>query len=391
MSHQASDDTLWSRRDFVSATALGVIGLSGAARQGRVGERMAYVGTYTTDGRSEGIHILRMHPETGALRLQGVAAKAANPSFLALHPNGRVLYTVNELPEFSGQASGAVSAFAIDRASGALRLLNQQASQGKAPCYLSVDRGGRFVLVANYTGGSVATLPIGRDGRLDVARAVVQHEGSGADPARQASPHAHCILPAPDNRYVLVVDLGTDAVLSYRFDRRAGTLTPVSAGAATRAGAGPRHLAFHPSGRFAYVVNELDSTVIAFRYDAERGALEEVQTTAASPGGSVPDNHPADVHAAASGRFLYASNRGDDSIAVFSIDDATGQLAPVQEIPTGGRWPRNFTLDPSGGFLLVANQRSDSIVGFRVDAGSGRLTPTGHRVEVATPVCIRFR
>jgi 6-phosphogluconolactonase len=391
VSHDAGDESVWSRRDFVSTTTLGVLGLSGAARQGRVSEAVAYVGTYTTDGRSEGIYILRVHPQTGALRLQGVAARSANPSFLVMHPRHSVLYAVNELAEFAGQASGAVSAFAVDRASGALRLLGQQASQGKAPCYVSVDRGGRFVLVANYTGGSIATLPVGRDGRLGAARSVVQHEGSGADPARQASPHAHCILAAPDNRYVLVVDLGTDAVLSYRFDGRAGKLTPVAAGAATRAGAGPRHLAFHPGGRFAYVVNELDSTVTAFSYDPDRGALEEIQTTAASPGGSVSDNHPADVHVAATGRFLYLSNRGDDTIVAFSIDEATGQLAPVQEIPTGGRWPRNFALDPSGRFLLVANQRSDSIVGFRVEAESGRLTPTGHRVEVATPVCIRFR
>jgi 6-phosphogluconolactonase len=219
----------------------------------------------------------------------------------------------------------------------------------------------------------------------------VQHQGSGPDPARQAAPHAHCILPDPGNRHVLVVDLGMDAVLAYRLDDRTGKLTPVATGAALRPGAGPRHLVFDPAGRFAYVANELDSTITAFRYDGERGALDEVQTTAASPGGTVPANHPADVHVASSGRFLYVSNRGDDTIAAFAIDGATGRLTPVQQISSGGKSPRNFALDPSGRFLLAANQRSDSIVGFRVDPESGRLTPTGATVEVASPVCIRFR
>jgi 6-phosphogluconolactonase len=384
-------DSDWTRRDFLSASALGVVGLT--VPRGALGaaERLAFVGTYTTDGRSEGIYRLRVDTESGAMRLDGVAAKAANPSYLALHPNGRVLYAVNELSEFRGEPTGAVSAFAIDRASGALTLLNQQPSHGKAPCYVSVNRSGRVVMVANYVGGSIASFPVRRAGRLDVATTVVRHAGTGAHPVRQTAPHAHCILPDPANRYALVVDLGIDSVLTYRLDERSGALSVVTPGAASKPGAGPRHLTFHPNGRFAYVVNELDSTVSVFTYDAERGALSEVQVTPASPGGAATGNHPADIHVASSGRHLYLSNRGDDTIAVFVIDPASGQLTPVQQIPSGGKAPRNFTLDPTGRFLLAANQRSDAIVSFRVDGESGRLTPTGSTVELPVPVCITFR
>jgi len=385
------DDRL-TRRDFLSAAALGAVGVAGVSgSRWSTAERLAYVGTYTTDGRSEGIYRLLVDTTTGAMRLDGVAAKSANPSYLALHPNGRVLYAVNELSEFRGEATGAVSAFAVERSSGRLSLINQRSSYGKAPCYVSVALVGRVVLVANYGGGSIATIPVRRDGGLQTPKSVVRHAGSGADPVRQTAPHAHCILADPANRFVLAVDLGTDAILTYRLDQRTGGITVVTPGAATNPGAGPRHLAFHPNGRFVYVVNELDSTLSVFTYDADRGALNEVQVTAASPGGTTPANHPADVHVAASGRFLYASNRGDDTIAVFAIDTTTSQVTPVEQVPSGGRAPRNFALDPTGRFLLAANQRSDMIVSFRIDAESGRLTPTGSTVTVPTPVCIRFR
>ena len=381
----------WSRREFLSAAAVGVVSLAGRNQRQRPVERLAYVGTYTTDGRSQGIDRLLLNTESGSLRLDGIAAKAANPSYLALHPNGRVLYAVNELSEFRGQPAGAVSAFAIDRRSGALKLLNQQPSLGTSPCYVSVDRRGRVVFVANYGGGSIASFPVRRDAGLQTAKSFVQHEGRGAHAVRQTAPHAHCILPDPANRFVLVVDLGTDALLTYRLDERTGAITVVTPGTATKAGAGPRHLTFHPNGRFAYVVNELDSTLAVFTYDGARGALDEVQVTAASPGGTATENYPADVHVSPSGRFLYSSNRGDDTIAVFAIDSTTGQVTPVEQVSSGGRTPRNFTLDPSGRFLLAANQRSDSIVSFRVDEASGRLTPTGSIVAVPVPVCIRFR
>ena len=385
-------DDRWTRRDFLSATALGLVGVAwrGVDVSG-ADEQLAYVGTYTTDGRSEGIYRLRLDAASGALRIDGLAVKAANPSYLALHPNGRVLYAVNEVSEFRGEATGAVSAFAIAQKSGALTLINQQASQGKAPCYVSVDRTGAVVLVANYGGGSIATLPVRRGGGLEIARNVVKHAGTGGDPVRQSAPHAHCVVTDPDNRFVLAVDLGIDAVLTYRFDVRAAAITVAPSGAAMKPGAGPRHLAFHPSGRYVYVVNELDSTLAAYSYDAERGALAELQVTAASPGGTVADNHPADVRVAASGRFLYASNRGDDTIAVFAIDAATGHLTPVQQVPSGGKGPRNFSLDPTGRFLVAANQKSDNVVSFRVDPDTGRLTPTGSTIDLASPVCVRFR
>jgi 6-phosphogluconolactonase len=378
---------LLTRREFFPVA--GALGLTSVMSQRqRAAERLAYVGTYTTDSRSEGIYILRVHPETGALRVQGLAAKSMNPSYLTLHGNGRVLYAVNEVSEFLGQSSGGVSAFRVDRGTGRLTPINQQASQGEAPCYVSLDRTNRFVLVANYVSGSVATLPVRGDGGLEIAGSVIQHRGTGPHATRQTGPHAHCILPDPANRHVLVVDLGIDAVVSYELDGRTGKLTPVSSGAALKPGAGPRHLVFHPTLPFAYVANELDSTVSAFRYAPERGALDEVHTTAASPGGSTPDNHPADVHVGPTGSHLYLSNRGDDTIAVFAIDPSTGRLTPEQQIPCGGHWPRNFALDPAGRFLLVANQRSDSIVVFRIE--SGRLTQTAHRVELPVPVCIRF-
>jgi len=386
-----SADLRWTRRDFLSTAAIGLVGFAGRGGSAGADERLAYVGTYTTDGRSDGIHRLRLDTASGALRLDGLAAKAANPSYLTLHPNGRVLYAVNEISTFAGQPTGSVSAFAITRATGALTLLNQEASQGDSPCYVSVDHTGTVVLVANYGSGSIATIPVRQDGRLRTARRVVQHAGKGADPVRQTAPHAHCILADPGNKFVLAVDLGIDALLTYRFDARTAAIEVITPGAATKAGAGPRHLTFHPNGRFAYVVNELDSTVATYRYDGEHGTLDEVQVTAASPGGTVTPNHPADVHVARSGRFLYLSNRGDDTIAVFAIDASSGQLSPVQQISSGGKWPRNFTLDPSGRFLVAANQRSDSIASFRIDAESGRLTPTGSAVTVANPVCVLFR
>jgi 6-phosphogluconolactonase len=386
-----TNDSKWTRRDFLSTTSLGVIGLAAQRVTPSAEERMAFVGTYTTDARSEGIYRLLLDTTSGALRLGGLAVKAANPSYLALHPNGRVLYAVNEVSEFAGKPTGAVSAFSVDRATGALMLMNQQQSHGKAPCYVSIDRTGRVVLVANYGGGSITSVPVRRDGRLESAKTVVQHDGKGTDPVRQTAPHAHCILPDPTNRFAIAVDLGIDAVITYRLDERTGSITVVTPGAATKPGAGPRHLVFHPNGRFAYVVNELDSTLSVFTYDGERGALEEVQVTAASPDGAVPDNHPGDVHVASSGRHLYLSNRGDDTIAVFVIDPASGQVTPTQQVSTGGKFPRNFALDPTGRFLVVANQRSDSVLSYRVDGETGRLTPTGSTVEMPLPVCVKFR
>ena len=384
-----TDHARWTRRDFLSATALGMIGIANRGTRSGADERFAYVGTYTDGGKSQGIYRLFLDTTTGAMRVDGVAAKTANPSFLALHPNGRVLYAVNEVDEHAGQATGAVSAFRVARDSGELTLLDQLPSHGKSPCYVSVDRRGRVVLVANYGSGTIAAFTVRQDGGLARATTVVQHQGRGPNAERQTSPHAHCILTDPDNHRVLAADLGNDGILVYRFDDR--SMSSAGTRVATKPGAGPRHLAFHPNGRFLYVINELDSTLGVYAYDAERGSLAEVQVTPASPSGTAAANHPADVHVATSGRFLYASNRGDDTIAVFAIDPTSGQLTAVQQVSTGGRTPRNFALDPTGKFLLAANQRSDSILSFRVDTDTGRLTPTGHLVELPIPVCIRFR
>jgi 6-phosphogluconolactonase len=382
----------WNRRDFLSVGALGVLGL--ATRRlhvSRADNEFAYIGTYTSDGRSKGIYRLFLDTTSGVMRVDGLAAESRNPSFLALHPNGRTLYAVNEVQDHGGRATGGVTAFAVARETGALTLLDQLPSHGKDPCYVSVDRTGRTVLVANYTSGSIAAFTLGRDGRLRSTRTIVQHQGHGPDAERQTSPHAHCILTDPSNRYVLAADLGVDGVLIYRFDERTGSIAAVANRVATKPGAGPRHLAFHPNGRFLYVVNELDSSLAVYTYDVDRGSLDQVQVTAASPGGTVAGNHPADVHVATSGRHLYSSNRGDDTIAVFGIDARSGQVTPVEQVSTGGKTPRNFALDPTGRFLLVANQLSDSILSFRIDAETGRLTPTGQTAEIPVPVCIRFR
>ncbi|HET9011898.1 MAG TPA: lactonase family protein [Gemmatimonadaceae bacterium] len=388
-----------SRRSFLSAAAAGALGLramrscatGGAGGGGGSADRVLYVGTYTTGGRSAGIYMLRMARETGALHGLEPVATTENPSFLAAVPSGRAIYAVNEVAEYGGKPTGTVSAFARDPETGALTPLDRRSSQGAAPCYVTLDRGGRFLLVANYGGGSVAVLPIRAGGGLGDATAVVRHAGHGADPKRQGAPHAHCIVPDPANRFLLVADLGLDRILVYGFDERAGTLSPAPvAQGALAPGAGPRHLVFHPGGRAVYVTNELDSTVTTFRYHPDTGALDPVQTISTLDAPSAQRNAPADVHVHPSGRFLYLSNRGADGIAAFAIDPATFMLRPLQHVSTEGAWPRNFALDPDGRFLLVANQRADAIVVLRVDGESGRLTSTGERIALPAPTCIRF-
>ena len=353
---------------------------------------LLYVGTYTSGRASRGIYRLRMDPGSGALRPEGAPTPADDPSFLALHPTRPLLFAVNELTERGGEPTGAVTAFAVDTGrGGALAALDERASRGGAPCYVTVDHTGRFALVANYVGGSVAALPIDDDGRLGEAAAEVRLAGRGPHPERQQSPHAHCVILDPANRHALVADLGTDRVIAFPFDARRGTLDEHGARAvALRAGAGPRHLAFHPGGRLVYVVNELDSTLTALEYDPADGAMRAAQTLPTVDGPVPPGNAPADLHLAPSGRFLYVSNRGHDSIAAFTVDAGTGKLAFAGQSPTRGRGPRSFAIDPSGRFLLVANERSNSIVTFRIDAATGALAPTGSAASVPAPVCLRF-
>ena len=378
-----------ARRDFLAVSAISLIGLARGSESPPDGD-LLYVGTYTERTHSEGIYLIRMDRRSGQLRRVGSVSAGANPSFLALHPNGRTLYAVNELEQYQGRPTGAVSAFAIERDTGSLTGLNEQPSGGGAPCYVSVDRSGRALLVANYAGGNVALLPIEANGALALATSVVQHTGKGPNAERQEAPHAHCILPDPTNRFALAADLGADRVFVYHLDLEGRSLRHIEEGdAVTRPGAGPRHLAFHPTLPLVFVANELDSTVATLRFDSARGALTVLDARSTVPAEWTGTNYPADIHVASSGRTLYVSNRGHNSIAVFSVD-STGALALEQVVSTEGDWPRNFSLDPSGRWLLVANQRSDSVVVFGRDPENGRLTPTRQRIALPSPVCLRF-
>ena len=384
-----------TRRDFLKALGLGALGLtlsktSGAQSPRSPRELLVYVGTYTA-GKSEGIYLFRLNLSSGELRHVGTTKGVVNPSFLTLDGRRRYLYAVNEVEEFAGKKSGAVSAFAVDQTTGGLRFLNQQPSMGGAPCYVSLDASGRFLLVANYVGGNVTVLPVRVDGSLGEAADVKQFQGSGVNPGRQEGPHAHCILPDRSGRHVYSCDLGTDKVMIYRFDAKEGKLIPNDEPwVQVKPGAGPRHLTFHPGGRHAYVINELDSTVTAFAHDPGSGALRELQTVPALPTDFKGANTGADIHTSPDGKFLYSSNRGHDSIAAFRVDARTGRLGVVAHTPTRGKKPRNFAIDPTGAFLLVANQDSDTIVTFRRDPLTGRLDPAGHVAEVPSPVCLKL-
>jgi 6-phosphogluconolactonase len=325
------------------------------------------------------------------LHLDGVAGETKNPSFLALHPDRRFLYAVGEIGDFAGKRTGAVSAFRIEPATGRLQMLNQESSGGAGPCHLTVDRSGRNVLVVNYGGGSVSVLPIREAGSLGPATAFVQHRGSSVNPRRQQGPHAHSINLDAANRFAFVADLGLDKIMVYRFDPAAGTLTANEpAWASVAPGSGPRHFAFHPSGQFAYVINEISSTLTAFRYDASRGSLSELQTVSSLPAGPVEGNSTAEIQVHPSGKFVYGSNRGHNSIAVFAVDGGAGRLTLVEHESTQGKAPRNFGIDPTGQFLLACNQDSHTIVGFRIDQQTGALTPTGQKLDVPSPVCVKF-
>ena len=350
---------------------------------------MVYVGTYTR-GESLGIYRLRLDLETGKLTSVGVTEDVENPSFLAIHPTGRFLYAVNEVGNFSGNRSGAVSAFAIDRRSGALKLLNQQPSGGAGPCHLVVDRAGKHVLLANYGGGSIAALPLGEDGRLGPATAFVQHEGSSVNPRRQQAPHAHSINLDSANRFAFAADLGLDKVLIYRFDPQRGTLAAHTTPSASVApGAGPRHFAFHPLGQTAYVINELASTITAFRYDARRGVLVELHTLSTLPEGFEGNNSTAEVQVHYTGKFVYGSNRGHDSIAVFAVDPKTGKLTAHGHHASGGKTPRASASTP-----LVATCSPPTRTPTTSSSTASTSTPAAlqavHETAVPTPVCVKF-
>jgi 6-phosphogluconolactonase len=352
-----------------------------------VSSPLVFVGTYTSgpdnQAREDGIFVYRFDSTTGALAPVSKMKGIANPSYLAVDPSGRYLMAVSE-------SGGTLSSYSIAQ-DGTLTLINSQPVGGDSPCYVSIDPTGNWVLVANYMGGSVTVLPLGEDGKLGAATAVVKHSGSGPNKNRQEASHVHSAILAPGSSLVLVADLGIDKVMLYDLDTTKGKLTPHAVPALElKPGTGPRHMAFSPDGKNLYVVGELLSTVTAYHYDAAAATFQELETQPLLPADFKGQNTSADVHITPDGKFLYASNRGHKSLAIFKIDPATGKLTLVGHEPTQGKTPRNFAIDPSGSFLLVANQDSNSVVTFRIDPESGKLTDTGKPVEVVQPVCVKF-
>jgi len=354
------------------------------------GNYIVYIGTYT-EKASKGIYAYSFDPAKDHVASLGLAAETADPSFLAIDPSRRFLYAVNEVSEYQGHSSGGVSAFAIAPGTGKLSFLNEVASGGSGPCHLTVDKTGKYVLVANYGGGSLAAFQILSDGRLGNRTAFKQHKGASVNPQRQEGPHVHSVYMSPDNRFVFSADLGLDEVFIYRFDAGKGTLTPnVPPSASVSSGAGPRHFAFHPNGKFAYVIDELQSTITEFSYVPATGALDLLQPVSTLPPDFKGENTTAEIAVHPSGKFLYASNRGLDTIAVFAVNSKKGSLTLVAQVPTLGKTPRGFTIDPTGTYLFVANQDSDNVVQFRINPTTGLLAPTGQVLQVPTPVCVTF-
>ncbi len=350
-----------------------------------------YIGTYTGPGKSKGIYLVRLNLADGTLSAPELVVESNNPSFLAVHPSLKYMYAVGETAMFNGKKSGAVSAFAIDPVSGKLTLLNQQPSGGVGPCHVTVDKEGKNVLVANYSGGSLAVLPIGPDGKLGEPTEVIQNAGSGPNRKRQEAPHVHSVNVDPAGRFAFVCDLGLDKMFVFRLDADKGKLTPNDPPAAVLApGSGPRHFTFHTSGKFAYVINELLSTITAYAYDADRGVLTELQTVPTLPDDFKGENTTAEIRVHPSGKFLYGSNRGHESIVVYAIDAASGKLTFVDRTPSQGKHPRNFAIDPTGAFLLAANMTTGNVVVFRIDQVTGKLTPTGSIVNIPAAVCVKF-
>lgn len=343
-------------------------------------------GTYT-GGKSEGLYVFQFNGEDGALH-EVSHAKTSNPSFVALSPDQRFVFAVHE--NANNGDGGAISSYAFDKASGNLTLINQQATGGDHPCYVSVDKTGKWVFAGNYSSGSLSVLPVSNDGSLGAASTTIRHQGSSVNKERQEKPHVHCTFISPDNKFLYVPDLGIDKVMIYAFDARTGKLSPAPQPfVKARPGAGPRHISFHPNGRFAYLVEELTGQVVVYSY--KNGRLTELQQTSTLPRGQQGFAGSADIHVSPDGKFLYASNRGDfNNIAIFKVNAVTGKLAIVGFQPTLGKVPRNFNFDPSGNFLLVANQESDEIVVFKRDKQTGLLTDSGNRATVGKPVCIAW-
>ena len=381
-----------SRRSFLanlSALALASRVRSWAGQPASI----LYAGTYTNDkgSTSQGIYEFRWDPDEGTLELEGLAAATVNPSFLTLSPDRRHLYAVNEVDEYRGSKTGSVTSFAVERNSSKLKAINTVPSAGGGPCKITVDFTGKAAFVANYDGGSAASFRILKNGALSKPVSTFHYTGHGADPERQAAPHTHCTTVSPDNRYVLVNDLGLDRISVYHLDPQTAVLTandPPFYEALP--GSGPRSFTFHPSGKWAYSLNEISNTVDALAWDAEHGTLKRLQNISTLPQGFTGSNTAGQVAVDSSGRFLYASNRGDNSVAVYSISDSDGTLKAVQHVDCGGKTPRHFALDPGNQWLLVANEDSSNIVVFARNPRSGLLNPSGKQYPLSHPVCLIF-
>jgi 6-phosphogluconolactonase len=373
-----------SRRHLLASSALaGATVLSAADRR-----PLLYIGAYTSD-KNKGITVCRLDPATGAITDMTLAAETPNPTFLELHPTGKFLYAVNEIGNYQGAKAGSIVSYSIDRATGKLTELNRVSTKGPGPCHVSIDKSGRMAMIANYGGGSIASYRILEDGKLSEAVSFFQHERTGpVVQGRQQGPHAHSVNATPDNKYAVVCDLGLDQVLIYTINPAKGSMEKHKA-VNLASGAGPRHFAWHPSARYGYSVNELNSTVTAFLYDREAGALDEIQSLSTLSEDFKGNNSTAEIRVHPSGKFLYASNRGDDSIAVFTIDRDNGKLQRIDRTSTQGVTPRNFFIEPSGRWLLAANQQTDNIIVFEIDTKTGKLKTTGKGVTVGAPVCLR--
>jgi 6-phosphogluconolactonase len=366
---------------------LALVAVRGGATASAEKTYRAYVGTYTAKTNSKGIYEFEFDPATGKMSAVQVAAETNDPSWVVVHPNGKYLYSVNEI----GKAS-TVSAFAIDPKNGKLTLLNQLPSLGEDPCYLAFDKTGKVLFVANYTSGNIVVFPILADGKLGEHTALQQDSGTlGPNKERQEAPHAHFIMPSKHNRFVYVSDLGLDRVLIYKFDYAKGGLeqVPGNSWAILKPGTGPRHIVFSKDGKFMYVLGEMASAVTVFA-NKDQQTFQAIQTVPMLPAGFSERNDAAEIELHPSGKFLYASNRGQDSIVVYSVDQKFGTLTQVEVVPTSGKEPRHFAIDPTGHFLLAENQLSDTIVEFRIDLATGKLTLAGETIAVPSPVCITF-
>lgn len=349
-----------------------------------------FIGTYTGKG-GEGVYTCRFNPETGKITSPDLAIATKNPSFIAIHPKGGFLYAVNEVGKFNREQTGAVSTFSIERGTGKLSFLSQVSSMGANPAHLSLDNNGKFLLVANYSGGNFAIFPIDCDGLPEKPSSFIQNKGSGPNTGRQEGPHAHYISVSKDNRFVMVADLGIDKVVVYPFDEDKGTLdTANPVFIQLSPGSGPRHFTFNTTSNFLYVLNELTSNIAVFHFDTATAATQPIQTITTLPAGFTGENTCAEILTSADGRFIYASNRGHNSIVQFAINTETGSLTPVDWFPTGGQTPRHFAIDPTGRWLFAANQNSGNITLFRIDPETGRLVATNKEIKVKTPVCVTF-